>query len=251
MTQVELLDAMERLLPGQFDDLLYRLSVPTKYLTQGSPQATRATEVLRYLEQQARIPQLQAALQADTPVSSSRPPPSLQAPLEAHTPVSSSRPRPSLPRAAALLMLGFLLGLAAYRSFLTHAGVTIIARGELDAVCLGRKGQSWNGAWQTLQQGGKGQLRGVLNLEVNAQGAVHGPFTTLAANPVEGAVEGKLDEVGQNVAGTWYNNVGEHGRFRLTISRTGGNFAGLYSMKDDQDPTNQANTWTGSKRIAR
>jgi hypothetical protein len=59
MTRDELLTKLLRLLPAQFDVVLFRLGIPPEYLSGTSaPQATRATEVIRYLEQQNQLERL-------------------------------------------------------------------------------------------------------------------------------------------------------------------------------------------------
>ncbi len=55
------LDLMCRLLPSQFDTLLFKLNVPTHYISNG-PQASRATEVLRYMASVGRSGELEVAL---------------------------------------------------------------------------------------------------------------------------------------------------------------------------------------------
>jgi proton glutamate symport protein len=59
MTQTELLKRLTGLLPSQFEEVLFRASVPIAHLPgEGSPQTTRAIAVIRYLEQQNRLDQL-------------------------------------------------------------------------------------------------------------------------------------------------------------------------------------------------
>jgi hypothetical protein len=65
MTRDELLDILYSLIPGHFEDVLFRLRVPMQYLSQGS-QATRAIEVIRYLESQNCLSTLEALLQSST-----------------------------------------------------------------------------------------------------------------------------------------------------------------------------------------
>lgn len=54
----QLLDYLNRLLPAQFDEMLFRLDVPRHYLSQGAGQATVAAEVIRYVQQHGRINEL-------------------------------------------------------------------------------------------------------------------------------------------------------------------------------------------------
>lgn len=58
MERDELLDRLNALLPAQFDELVFRMNVAAEYLSHGSPQATRAVEVVRYLTQQGRMEEL-------------------------------------------------------------------------------------------------------------------------------------------------------------------------------------------------
>jgi hypothetical protein len=59
MTREELLAQLAKLLPAQFEEVLFRAKLPQEYLPASStPQATRAIEVIRYLEQQDRLPEL-------------------------------------------------------------------------------------------------------------------------------------------------------------------------------------------------
>lgn len=58
-----LLDTLSRLLPAQFETLLSKLAVPTAHLSSSyAPQATRATELLRWVEQQNRGADLERIL---------------------------------------------------------------------------------------------------------------------------------------------------------------------------------------------
>lgn len=54
----QLLDRLNRLLPAQFDEILFKLGVPRHYLSHGAGQATVAIEVIRYLQQHGRIHEL-------------------------------------------------------------------------------------------------------------------------------------------------------------------------------------------------
>jgi WD40 repeat protein len=59
MTPPDFLNRLARLLPSQFEEVLFRTSVPVAHLPgEGSPQTTRAIAVIRYLEQQKRLDQL-------------------------------------------------------------------------------------------------------------------------------------------------------------------------------------------------
>lgn len=54
-----LLTQLTKLLPAQFDEVLFRARLPPEHLSASStPQATRAIEVIRTLEQQDRLPEL-------------------------------------------------------------------------------------------------------------------------------------------------------------------------------------------------
>jgi hypothetical protein len=57
-----LLDYLNRLLPAQFDEMLFRLEVPRHYLSHGAGQATVAVEVIRYLQQHGRMNELDKQL---------------------------------------------------------------------------------------------------------------------------------------------------------------------------------------------
>ena len=51
MTRDELLTRLLRLLPAQFDVVLFRAAIPPEYLaSSGAPQATRAMDAIRYVE---------------------------------------------------------------------------------------------------------------------------------------------------------------------------------------------------------
>jgi hypothetical protein len=64
MTREELMTLLSRLLPSQFEMVLFRARIPTEHLAgPGAPQAMRAMEAIRYLEQQDRLPQLAAIVQ--------------------------------------------------------------------------------------------------------------------------------------------------------------------------------------------
>ncbi|HEX3482094.1 MAG TPA: hypothetical protein VHT91_44070 [Kofleriaceae bacterium] len=64
MTRDELLTRLSRLLPSQFEEVLFRTKVSTAHLPSAStPQATRAIEAIRYLEQQNQLEQLAQVLE--------------------------------------------------------------------------------------------------------------------------------------------------------------------------------------------
>lgn len=64
MTRDELLTQLTKLLPAQFEQVIFRAKVPPELLPgSGSGQATRAVEAIRYLEQQNRLPELARAIQ--------------------------------------------------------------------------------------------------------------------------------------------------------------------------------------------
>lgn len=59
-----MLALLSRLLPSQFEMVLFRARIPMEHLSGASaPQAARAMEAIRYLEQQGEIPQLSAIVQ--------------------------------------------------------------------------------------------------------------------------------------------------------------------------------------------
>jgi hypothetical protein len=63
MTRDELLGRLAKLLPAQFEAVLFRAKVSPEYLSGSpSPQATRAVEVIRYFEQQNRLRELARAI---------------------------------------------------------------------------------------------------------------------------------------------------------------------------------------------
>lgn len=65
MTRDELLTRLTKLLPVQFEEVLFRAKLPPEYLSaSSSPQATRAIEVIRYLEPQNRLPELARAIES-------------------------------------------------------------------------------------------------------------------------------------------------------------------------------------------
>lgn len=56
-------DALGRLLPAQFEEIIFRLAIPAQYLSPPTvAQSVRALEVLRYVEQQRRVEDLRAAI---------------------------------------------------------------------------------------------------------------------------------------------------------------------------------------------
>ncbi len=64
MTRDELLARLSSLLPSQFETVLFRARIPVEHLSGVSaPQAMRAMEAIRYLEQQHRLLQLAAIVQ--------------------------------------------------------------------------------------------------------------------------------------------------------------------------------------------
>jgi hypothetical protein len=68
MMRDELLTRLLGLLPAQFDVVLFRVRIPPEYLAGPSaPQATRATEIMRYLEQQNQFERLARILEDVAP----------------------------------------------------------------------------------------------------------------------------------------------------------------------------------------
>jgi hypothetical protein len=68
MTPDELLTRLSRLLPSQFEMVLFRARIPIAQLSgAGAPQAVRAMEAIRHVEQQGQIPQLAAIVQDIAP----------------------------------------------------------------------------------------------------------------------------------------------------------------------------------------
>jgi hypothetical protein len=64
MTRDELLIRLSSLLPSQFEEVLFRARIPIAHLSGASaPQATRAIELLRYVEPQDRLGELAAIVQ--------------------------------------------------------------------------------------------------------------------------------------------------------------------------------------------
>jgi hypothetical protein len=63
MTRDELLEQLTKLLPAQFDEVLFRVKLPPEYLSASSAQATRAIEVIRAFEVQNRLPELTRAIE--------------------------------------------------------------------------------------------------------------------------------------------------------------------------------------------
>jgi tetratricopeptide (TPR) repeat protein len=69
LTRVELLEALVAMLPGQFDFVVAKLNVPFAFLRgAAAPQATRAVDVVRYLESNGRLDELRAMVSAPGPV---------------------------------------------------------------------------------------------------------------------------------------------------------------------------------------
>lgn len=64
MTRDELLTRLSRLLPSQFEEVLFRANVPIAHLPGASaPQAARAIDAIRYLEQQNQLEPLARILE--------------------------------------------------------------------------------------------------------------------------------------------------------------------------------------------
>jgi hypothetical protein len=71
MTRDEILDALCEMLPGQFDYVVAKLAVPPQFLSGAlAAQATRAGEVVRWLEAQPRVSELRVILRSAVAVSS-------------------------------------------------------------------------------------------------------------------------------------------------------------------------------------
>ena len=65
MTRDDLLTRLSQLLPSQFEEVLFRARIPAAHLPgASSPQATRAIDAIRYLEQQDQLEQLARILEA-------------------------------------------------------------------------------------------------------------------------------------------------------------------------------------------
>ena len=63
MTREEILDALAAMLPGQFDLVVAKLAVPSGLLPgAAAPQATRAVDVVRYVEARGRLEELETML---------------------------------------------------------------------------------------------------------------------------------------------------------------------------------------------
>jgi hypothetical protein len=62
MEQNELFERLNALLPAQFEEIVFRLSIPPQYLSTAAPLATRSIEVLRYLTQKNQLRALEALL---------------------------------------------------------------------------------------------------------------------------------------------------------------------------------------------
>jgi hypothetical protein len=113
MTREGLLAQLTKLLPVQFEEVLFRAELPQEYLSASSaPQATRAMEAIRYLEQQNRIPELARVVKrvvAASATTTTRP--------EADTAAAKPRPRPirdaHRSRALALFAVAAVTGAAA------------------------------------------------------------------------------------------------------------------------------------------
>jgi nucleoside phosphorylase len=96
MHENHLLEVLRKLLPGAFDLLLAKLDVPMDTLSSAqSPQATRATELLRYVKEQGRLADVERALAEVTrrtkPPEPPAPPPD-PAPPPAPAPVPLATP---------------------------------------------------------------------------------------------------------------------------------------------------------------
>jgi hypothetical protein len=64
MTPEQLLTRLSKLLPSQFEQVLYRAEIPPEHLPgANAPLATRAVEVMRYVEQQNQLDELARIVQ--------------------------------------------------------------------------------------------------------------------------------------------------------------------------------------------
>ena len=64
MTREELLSRLSKLLSSQFEQVLYLARIPQEYLpAAAAAQATRAVELMRYVEQQNQLEQLARIVQ--------------------------------------------------------------------------------------------------------------------------------------------------------------------------------------------
>lgn len=64
MTRNELLTALQKLLPPQFDEVVFRARIPMAYLPGGeTPHTTRAIQVIHYMEQQDDLEGLTRAIE--------------------------------------------------------------------------------------------------------------------------------------------------------------------------------------------
>lgn len=64
----QLLESLSNMLPAQFEEIIFRLGIPSQYLSASTaPQSTRAIEVIRYLEGCGRLHELQALLGPGNP----------------------------------------------------------------------------------------------------------------------------------------------------------------------------------------
>jgi hypothetical protein len=94
MTRDELLEQLTKLLAAQFDEVLFRATVPPEHPSASSaPQATRAIEVIRFFESQKRLPELARAIEyvitrqhagANSEAASAAAPPRARSKREAH-----------------------------------------------------------------------------------------------------------------------------------------------------------------------
>jgi len=74
MTRDDILEQLAALLPAQFETVLFRVGILPEYLSSpNSPQLSRAIEVIRYLEQQGRLNQVEASLAQVSAPSARRP----------------------------------------------------------------------------------------------------------------------------------------------------------------------------------
>jgi hypothetical protein len=96
MTPDELLTQLTKLLPAQFDEVVFRLKLPPEHLSASSgPQATRAIEVIRAIERQERLPELARAIEyvvTRQHAGATSPEPTTAAPLTTRSKREAHRP---------------------------------------------------------------------------------------------------------------------------------------------------------------
>jgi len=64
LSRVQLLDALNKLLPAQFETLLFNFNMPNAWIRRNATQTEQAIDLIRYAENQNRLAELEKQLQS-------------------------------------------------------------------------------------------------------------------------------------------------------------------------------------------